>query len=153
MANFKYYVYRHLRLDKNQVFYIGQGTKPNVFTSFKREYSRAFDIQRRNAYWNSIVKITEYDVEILYESNSIEEINNKEIEFIELYGRKDLNKGTLANQCSGGHTTRGRMYTEEQKRKFSEIQKGRVYKPAGWKHTEETKQKLKDSWKKRKLNG
>lgn len=25
----KYYLYRHIRLDKNQPFYIGIGTKPN----------------------------------------------------------------------------------------------------------------------------
>lgn len=45
----KYYVYRHIRLDKNEPFYIGVGTKTDnkVFTSFKQEFSRAFVRRRR----------------------------------------------------------------------------------------------------------
>jgi len=38
-----YYLYRHIRLDKDEPFYIGIGTKANVkFKSFNSEYRRAF---------------------------------------------------------------------------------------------------------------
>lgn len=40
--NEKFYLYRHIRLDKNRPFYIGIGTKPNIFKSFESEFNRAF---------------------------------------------------------------------------------------------------------------
>ena len=42
------YVYRHIRLDKNQPFYIGIGKEDNgIFT-------RAYSHKNRNTYWNNI---------------------------------------------------------------------------------------------------
>lgn len=37
------YVYRHIRLDKNEPFYIGIGSDIN--------YQRAYNYQRRTKYW------------------------------------------------------------------------------------------------------
>lgn len=39
----KYYLYRHIRLDKNEPFYIGIGTKrnryhPNMYSEYRRAY-------------------------------------------------------------------------------------------------------------------
>ena len=84
-------VYRHIRLDKNEVFYIGIGNE-------KRPYTK----KSRNKYWHNIVNKTEYRVDILFDDLSWEEACEKETEFIKLYGRKDLGKGTLVNMSDGG---------------------------------------------------
>ena len=86
-----YYVYRHIRLDKNQVFYIGLGRN-----------KRAWDKHSRNRYWNHIVKNTDYEVEIILGDLTRQEASEKEKEFIKLYGRIDLGFGTLVNMTDGG---------------------------------------------------
>lgn len=44
----KYYLYRHIRPDKNEPFYIGVGTfKPNT-KNYKAEHYRAYEIKNRN---------------------------------------------------------------------------------------------------------
>ena len=109
-VNKSYFIYRHIRADKNEPFYIGRGTtyererKTNIKLPFSivGKYGRAFCKSRRNSMWNKVVKKTDYSVDILYESDSIEEIIKKETEFIKLYGRKDLKNGTLVN-CSYGN--------------------------------------------------
>lgn len=101
--NGKYYLYRHVRLDKNEPFYIGIGTKRErkQFKSYKAEYYRAFDKDRNN-FWKSVVNKTDFKVEILIESNDRSFIGDKEKEFISLYGRRDTKNGELCNQISGG---------------------------------------------------
>ena len=103
----RYYLYRHIRLDKNIPFYIGIGTKPiNVkFKSLKREFWRAYSKSHRNKFWKNITNKTKYEIEILYEDNNFEIIKEKEKEFIKLYGRKDLKKGELCNLTDGGEGT------------------------------------------------
>ena len=97
-----YYLYRHIRLDKNEPFYIGIGKKLNSFNFWEQEYKRAYEIANRNNWWYNITSKTDFEVEIMYESDSVDEIKKKEIEFIALYGRKDLGKGTLVNLTDGG---------------------------------------------------
>lgn len=105
-------VYRHIRLDKNVPFYIGIGTRK----------SRAYD-KWRNKIWKSIVAKTPYEVEILFEGLTRNQAENKEREFIKLYGRIDLGTGTLANLTNGGDSgcgeaNRGKKLTEEHKAKL-----------------------------------
>jgi len=88
------YVYRHIRLDKNVPFYIGIGLKDDGF-------SRAYTKLGRNYYWNNIVSLTGYEVEILFDGISKEEAYRKEKEFISIYKRvKD--GGVLSNLTLGG---------------------------------------------------
>ena len=53
------YVYRHVRLDKNEPFYIGIGSDD--------KYQRAFVKHERNNLWNKIVLKSKYIVEIVFE--------------------------------------------------------------------------------------
>jgi hypothetical protein len=98
-------VYRHIRLDKNQVFYIGIGSRE----------CRAYSEVGRNNHWNSVVAKSEYRVEILFDNLDWESACRKEIEFISIYGRSDLGKGTLVNQTDGGEGAKGRKDTDELK--------------------------------------
>ena len=112
----KYYLYRHIRLDKNEPFYIGIGTKKDkIFKTTTSEYERAYTKYKRSDYWKKIVNKANYEVEILLESDNYDFIKQKEIEFIALHGRRDLEKGTLVNLTDGGDGSIGRLYTEEQK--------------------------------------
>jgi len=119
-----YYLYRHIRLDKYEPFYIGIGTKDNKFTTIKTEYARSYSKCERNDIWNKIVSKSDYKVEILLESNDYNFIKQKEIEFIKLYGRKNLNKGSLANLTDGGDGTINIVVTDETKKRISQKLKG-----------------------------
>jgi hypothetical protein len=122
------YLYRHIRLDKNEPFYIGIGTKIlNYGQTNRRIYGRAYSSSKRNNIWEKIVSKTDYEIEILLESNDYEFIKQKEIELIALYGRINLNTGILANLTKGGDSNApiGKQQTEESKKKKSEKLKGR----------------------------
>jgi len=98
----QFYLYRHIRLDKNEVFYVGIGKKPKKYNGHRTEYKRAFTSHKRTKFWKQIVSKTEYRVEIMLESDNLDFIKEREIEFISLYGRKDQKKGTLVNLTDGG---------------------------------------------------
>ena len=133
------YVYRHIRLDKNEPFYIGIGSD--------KSYRRAFEKNRRNNIWYKIASKTQYDVEILMDDLTWEQACEKEKEFISLYGRKDLGKGTLVNLTDGGEGVVGRKYktSEETKLKISKSHTGK-------KLSEELKLKMSVSRKGRKFS-
>lgn len=107
----RYYLYRHIRKDKNVPFYIGVGTK-NKRRTISSCYSRAYNLTGRNKIHTNIVSKTDIEIEIIYESDNLQDIFNKEIEFIALYGRINLNSGTLANLTSGGEGG-GQGWSEE----------------------------------------
>jgi len=122
----KYYLYRHIRLDKNEPFYIGIGTKPNKrYGVISTEYRRAFEKDRSNL-WKKIYNKTEekYEVEILLESDDYEFIKQKEIEFIALYGRINNKTGILANLTDGGEGVLGYIMSEESKKKMGKAKSG-----------------------------
>lgn len=125
------YVYRHIRLDKNEPFYIGIGSDST--------YKRAHFIKQRNTYWQRIVAKTEYEVEIMLDDLTWEEACEKEKEFISLYGRSDMGMGILSNLTDGGEGAIGVIFTDERKNKY----KGSNNHFYGKKHTPESIQKLK----------
>jgi hypothetical protein len=136
----KYYLYRHIRLDKNEPFYIGIGTN-----YININYKRAKAKDRRSKAWNNIINKTNYEVEIMLESNDLNFIRNKEIEFIKLYGRKDLGKGTLANLVDGGEGNFGYIPSKE----IKELQSKRML---GSKASETTKKKMSIAQKNKKVS-
>lgn len=112
------YVYRHIRLDKNEPFYIGISDNDKYRATVKR---------CRNILWKRIVAKTEYEVEILMDDISMDMAREKEKEFIKLYGRIDTKTGCLANLTDGGEGTIGRKYTPTKKHRqsLSESHKGK----------------------------
>jgi hypothetical protein len=109
-------VYRHIRLDKNQPFYIGIGSDKN--------YKRANSFKNRNKYWNEIVNSTGYEVEILLDNLTFKDACIKEKEFIKIYGREDLQNGILCNLTSGGQGKLDHNFSEETRTKMSKAQLG-----------------------------
>lgn len=158
----RYYLYRHIRIDKNEPFYIGIGTKQERnHNSFRSEYRRAYETNRKESYiWNSIVNKTEYEIEILFESNDYEFIKEKEKEFILLYGRINANTGILANMTDGGDGFIGYILSKENienrrkrmigKKQSKETIEKRAASREGYIHSEETKRKISESHKGKK---
>jgi hypothetical protein len=134
-------VYRHIRLDKNEPFYIGIGNDA------KRAYSK----KNRNNHWHNIVNISDYKVEILLENLTREEACEKEVEFIKLYGRRDLNNGCLVNLTDGGENIVNVIYTSERKQKMSNSAIGKLNPFYGKHHSEETKKILSKKASERKI--
>lgn len=127
-------VYRHIRLDKNEPFYIGIGKTE------KRAYSK----HSRNRYWNHITKNTEYKVQVLFNDLSWEQAIEKEIELIQTYGRKDLGLGTLVNLTDGGEGLRNYKLTESQLQFLRETFLGEGNPMFGKKHSEKSINKIKE---------
>jgi hypothetical protein len=134
------YVYRHIRLDKNEPFYIGIGSDT------EGNYSRANYKWGRNNMWNSIAKKCKYKVEIILDDITWEEACEKEKEFILLYGRINLNNGILCNFTDGGEGVLGTIFSKERLLKMSLSMKGKMVKEKhplfGKKHTDDSKIKM-----------
>ena len=91
--------------------------------------------------WNRITRKTDYRVEILEDDLTWEEAQNKEIWWINFYGRIDLNTGPLSNLTDGGDGMLGHKPTKETLEKLSIVRKGRCFRMAGWRMTDEHKEK------------
>jgi hypothetical protein len=83
------YLYKHIRKDTNEVFYVGIGSDS--------DYSRAYTKHKRNRFWKSVVNKTDYDVIIVEDNKSWVEVTEREKYWISFYGRKNLGEGTLVN--------------------------------------------------------
>lgn len=124
------YVYRHIRLDTNQPFYIG------ISNHIARPYSK----NKRTVEWKSVLNETDYEVEILFDNLSYDECKSKEQEFIKLYGRLDNGTGILVNKTDGGDGTIGIVHSEESN------EKRRIWS-TGRKHDAETLKKISEKQK------
>jgi hypothetical protein len=111
------YVYQHIRLDTNEVFYIGIG---------KQKY-RSTDQNNRNKYWLNVVNKVGYSIEIIAENISYDEALNLERHLIKTIGRKDLGLGPLVNMTDGGEGRSNFKHSKESmlKTKNSEGYKNR----------------------------
>jgi hypothetical protein len=135
------YVYQHIRLDTNEVFYIGIGSDT------KGKFVRANTKKSRNEYWYNVVNKAGYKIEILLDGIEWDEACDEEIRLIKHYGRRDLNEGSLVNMTNGGDGTTGRFYgeawnkgktnifSEEALEKIRENNRNRIY-------TDETRKRL-----------
>lgn len=139
-----FYIYRHIRPDTNDVFYIGKG-----YMLTKGHSCRHLSKHGRNKYWESIVEKNNgvYEVEIIFYCKTEEEVNKKEIEFIKLYGRKNLNKGTLCNLTDGGDGSIGIRVSKQTRDKLSAKFSGINHPNYGKKLSGETCQRKSESMK------
>jgi len=94
-----YYAYEHYKKGTDQIFYVGIGKIE------EGKYQRAYSLAKRNTHWHATAKKYGFDSKIVFESESREEVCNKEIELILKYGRKDLGTGPLVNKTTGGEKT------------------------------------------------
>ena len=141
------YVYRHIRLDTNTPFYIGIGNDTN--------YSRANFKHSRGSHWNNVVAKTNYEVEIMLDDLTFDYAKIKEIEFIEMYGRKDCGKGPLVNKTDGGDGCLGLIHTAEAREKMGAPNRGKKLSPEhiesirwhGKNMSQETRDKISNSLK------
>lgn len=120
------YVYLHKRLDKDEIFYVGIGNS----------IKRAFDVNSRNKYWQNIVNLTDYSVEIFAKDLEWKDACELEKLLISKYGRKDLGLGTLCNLTNGGDGVLG--HSNEAIEKIRKAHLGR-------KQSEQEKNKRADS--------
>lgn len=119
----KHYLYRHIRIDKDEPFYVGIGTRTKMELK-NIDHVRAKVYHNHNPIWESIIAKTEYSIDILVESDDYTFIRNKEREFVKLYGRINLGTGILANLTDGGEDNLGWKPTKETLQNMSEGRKG-----------------------------
>ncbi len=112
------YVYRHRRVDNNQIFYIGIGSKKHS-NQTSRIYYRARTKSRRNNFWHKIANKTDILIEIIYDNISWEDACELEILLIESYGRRDKKLGNLSNLSDGGEGSLGVIASKETREKMS----------------------------------
>ena len=111
------YVYRHRRVDNNQIFYIGIGSKKHS-NQTSRIYYRARTKSRRNNFWHKIANKTDILIEIIYDNISWEDACELEILLIESYGRRDKKLGNLSNLSDGGEGSLGVIASKETREKM-----------------------------------
>jgi hypothetical protein len=100
----KFYIYRHIRHDRNTPFYIGKGTG-----------NRAWSVKSRNRRWKFISNFG-YSVEIIMNNLTEVEAFEKEKEFIKMYKELDYCEANFTDGGSGGNTFK--YLSEDDKIKF-----------------------------------
>lgn len=109
-----YYVYGHYVSGSDEPFYIGKGKE-----------DRAWVTQHRNFLWKEVTAENDYEVKIIQDNMNEPDALLLETELIEKYGRIDLDTGILVNMTEGGNGGMGRLFTEEHRKKFSDVAKNR----------------------------
>ena len=138
----KYYVYQHIREDKNEIFYIGIGTKSKQDIKYNT-FRRASCLHKDNNLWMKIIAKTKWKFEILFESDNRKEVEQMEIDLIAKYKRKCCGEnGILANLTLGGESNKDYKFTDAQKKKISDAQKGKPGRRLGAKLTKEQKERF-----------
>lgn len=119
VLNAIFYIYRHIRPDTGEVFYIGLGRYQK-----KWKYQRAHTTKNRNIYWQRIVNKCKghFTVDILLDNLTQDQAVLKEKLFINVYGRSDLSQGTLCNMTKGGEGV-GEL-SKESRKKISNSRRG-----------------------------
>ena len=141
----EYYVYELWDPIKNEPFYVGKGHYRKRYYRCLIHIKEAVGIVRHtgknNHKYNRINKIFDQGYEplikIVFETSDEVEAFNKEKELIKLYGRRDLNTGSLTNLTDGGEGPSGHIATPEQRQKMCERLKGSGNPMYGHKHTAE----------------
>ena len=126
----------------NGKMYIGQ-TVGSLDARISRHISDAL-LERYDMYFHNAVRKhgkENFDWKIIAECNSLEELNKAEIEMIEKYNTF----GNGYNLTKGGEGSSGFKHSEETKQKLSEINSGENNPNYGKRRSEETRRKISDS--------
>ena len=86
-----YCVYFHVNPVKQEVFYVGAGNKKRPFSKYGR-----------SEFWHKVVKKYNYEIIIIHENLSWEEVCVLEIKYIKQIGQRSKNTGPLVNLTAGG---------------------------------------------------
>lgn len=104
----RFYLYRHVRNDNGDVFYVGRGTGNRYTSTFGR-----------NVFWHRIVdKSGGFKAERFLMNLTASEAVEKEREFVGIYGRRDRRSGTLTNLTDGGEGMISYTPSEETRQKL-----------------------------------
>jgi len=112
------YIYVHKKITDGTVFYVGKGRN-----------HRWSVISTRSKHWKNTATKHGVYCEIVANSLTDNEAFILEKKLILLYGRQDLNTGTLTNLTEGGDGVVGYVFTDEHRRKISEISKKQYHSP------------------------
>lgn len=136
-----YYIYAHIRPDKNEIFYIGKG-----------KGRRATTRDKRNKIWNDIVIKNNGVFQIIYLHKNLTELEafEFEIKYISEKGRLCNNSGCLANLTLGGEGTSGHILSDKHKQKISNALSGKNHPLFGKKHSIEHSMNMSKSLKGKK---
>lgn len=126
------FVYIHMKPSTRDIYYVGIATDP------KRPYRRT----KRNSYWTRVYNKYGLLVDIVAKDISLEEAKEMEKFLIDSIGIDNLCNITL-----GGEGAFGYKPSEENRKRHSEIMKGRPSPRKGCKHTPESLKKMSESHK------
>ena len=111
----KFYVYVYLDprpLKLNQPVYVGKGTGDRDLSHWSRgSHNKPLQDFLSHLRGRNMTAL----VERVFETDDEQEAFAKEMQLIELYGRRDLKTGTLFNRTDGGEGPSGLLRTPEQK--------------------------------------
>lgn len=123
-------VYFHYRKDTNEVFYVGMASNLN----------RPYEKRGHNRLWNRIVNKHGYEVKIIKDNITKDQAFTTEMFWIKTFGRVNNQTGQLCNMTDGGDGFTSEDTTGE---------KNGFY---GKRHTEETKEKIRNAAKLQAIN-
>jgi len=110
---FYVYVYRDPRPSKNnQPVYVGKGTGDRDISHWSRgSHNKPFQDFIAHLKRRGLIALCQR----VFETENEQEAFIKEVELIQLYGRRDLNTGTLFNRTDGGEGASGYIKNESEK--------------------------------------
>lgn len=129
-------VYKHIKADTKELFYIGIGLSKK----------RAYSFHSRNKLWYNIVNKHGLEHEIIFNDIDIKLAKQIEVYLISYYGRLDNNSGILANMTNGGD---GAVNLSIESR--NRISKSLTGKKQSHESNEKRKQSLKKTWENQEL--
>lgn len=124
---FYVYVYRDPRPTKNnQPVYVGKGTGDRDISHWSRgSHNKPFQDFISHLKLRGLIALCQR----VYETENEQEAFAKEMQLIELYGRRDLHLGSLFNLTDGGEGASGAIRTEEEKQTTGRFSKAHWQDP------------------------
>ena len=91
------YVYKHIREDNEEIFYIGVSRSATDCNGI-RNYYRAKSSKKRNKKWHVVTSKTKWHYEIVYDNLTNEEASKKELELIHFHHATLVNTNGVPGQ-------------------------------------------------------